>query len=84
MAKTKSGLVANDINNVYVSNNGTNWDSVNTPNIPKYPKLGSGIGSLATNGDTIYISYHYSTPIAPFFTLISDTRKTIVTLGTNY
>lgn len=66
LAKTKSGLVANDINNVYVSNNGTNWDSVNTPNIPKYPKLGSGIGSLATNGDTIYISYHYSTPGAPF------------------
>lgn len=66
LAKTKTGLVANDKNSVYVSNNGTNWDSVTTPNIPKYPKLGSGIGSLVTKGDTIYISYYYSTPGAPY------------------
>lgn len=67
IATTNNGLVANDQNNVYISNNGNTWYSANIPNIPSYPNLNSGIESVLTMGDTIFMSYKYTTPGRPFY-----------------
>jgi hypothetical protein len=67
IATTNNGLVANDYKSVYISNNGNTWHSANIPSTPTYPNLSSGIGSILTMGDTIFMSYHYSTPGWPYF-----------------
>ena len=67
IATTNNGLVANDQHSVYVLDNGSKWHSANIPTIPSYPGLSSGIGSVLTIGDTIFMSYKYSTPSWPYF-----------------
>ncbi len=77
ISTTNTGIVANDQNNVYISNNGNTWHSANLPSIPSYPNLSSGIGSILTKGDTIFMSYNYSTPSWPYsYSYIKYTKDT--------
>lgn len=77
IATTNSSIVANELNSIYISNNGNIWHSVNIPNIPSYPNLTSGIGFVSTMGDTIFMSYNYSTPSWPYsYSYIKYTKDT--------
>jgi len=51
LGKSNNSLVANGADNVYLSSNGNNWNDISPIVDKKY------FGSLATMGDTVFLSY---------------------------
>jgi photosystem II stability/assembly factor-like uncharacterized protein len=67
LTSTPTHLVAYEELKAFSSSNSTTWQTINTPEIPVYPNLDQGIGSMCAKNDTLYMSYNYSTPEYPFF-----------------
>ena len=66
IAATSNMLFASDYSNVYLSEDRSSWLKANTPEIPSYPNLSSGINDVISRRDTILMSYNYSTPNYPY------------------
>ena len=57
---TSDAVIANDNDDVYILDNGNKW-SIISPDVPK-----SYFGSLASMGDTVFLSVDYTTSSYPF------------------
>ena len=55
-----NSLIANDYNEVYISDSGCNWNKI-TPDV-SYELF----GSMASMGDTVFLSVEYDTPSWPY------------------
>jgi len=55
-----NSLIADDLDNVYISNNGNDWIKI-TPDVNK-----ELFGSMASMGDTVFLSVEYDTPSRPY------------------
>ncbi len=60
IVRSGNSLIANDYNDVYISDNGNDWNRI-TPSVNR-----ELFGGMAAMGDTVFLSVEYDTPSWPY------------------